>query len=176
MKDTLFLDRDGVINVQLIGDYVKRTDELILREDFISSIPLLLNNFKRFIIVTNQQCIAKGLCTKSDVDKVHEHLKSLLRPYGLQFDAIYVCPHIAGGGCHCRKPEIGMALQAKSDFPDIDFANSVMIGDSLTDVQFGHRAGLRTVFIGKVTDENRAEVTANSDIISDSILQYANKL
>lgn len=176
MMDTLFLDRDGVINVQLIGDYVKRTDELVLREDFLSSIPLLLNKFKRFIIVTNQQCIAKGLCTQEDVDTVHEYLQALLLPYGLTFDAIYVCPHIAGGGCSCRKPEIGMALQAKRDFPDIDFANSVMIGDSLTDMQFGRRAGIPTVFIGQVTDENREEIAANSDIIIDSILHYANKL
>lgn len=176
MKDTLFLDRDGVINVQLIGDYVKRTEELVLRDDFISSIPLLFNNFKRFIIVTNQQCIAKGLCTKADVDKVHEHLKSLLLPYGMKFDAIYVCPHIAGGGCDCRKPEIGMARQAQNDFPDIDFSRSVMIGDSLTDMQFGHRAGLQTVFIGKVTDENREEIASVSDIIIDSITHYANKL
>lgn len=174
--DTLFLDRDGVINVQLIGDYVKKPSELALRDDFIASIPFLLKKFRRFIIITNQQCIAKGLCTQSDVDTVHEHLRQELRPYGIDFDAIYVCPHLAGAGCHCRKPEIGMMEQAQRDFPDIDLTQSVMIGDSASDMVFGRRAGVSTVFIGKVTDENRAVVSADSDIISPSILQYAQTL
>ena len=62
LKDrTLFLDRDGVINVQLVGDYVKKVSELELREDFLKSIPLIVRNFGKVFIVTNQQCIAKGL-------------------------------------------------------------------------------------------------------------------
>lgn len=174
--DTLFLDRDGVINVQLIGDYVKTPAELELREDFLAAAPILAENFHRIIIVTNQQCIDKGLCTRQDVDRVHEHLLSLLSHIGFLIDAIYVCPHVAGGGCACRKPETGMLQQALHDFPSIDIGHSVMVGDSPTDMQFGHRGGLKTVYIGKVTPENSDVVNENSDIIAPSLLHYAQTL
>ncbi len=174
--DTLFLDRDGVINVQLVGDYVKRVEELELREDFLMAIPLLRAAFRRFIVVTNQQCIAKGLCTRADVDTVHAHLREQLSAHGLTLDAIYVCPHLAGAGCHCRKPEPGMMEQALTDFPDIDRARSLMVGDSASDMRFGRNAGLPTLFIGKVTDDNRAEIAACADIVFPSLLQFAQTL
>ena len=80
---TLFLDRDGVINVQLVGDYVKKVSELELREDFLKSIPLIVRNFGKVFIVTNQQCIAKGLCTEEAVNEVHRHLLKVLESHGL---------------------------------------------------------------------------------------------
>ena len=171
-KDTLFLDRDGVINVQLIGDYVKKIAELEWREDFLQALPSLVRNFKRYIIVTNQQCIAKGLCTAEMVDEVHVFLKNELSKRGMDLDAIYVCPHLAGSGCSCRKPELGMFRQAVHDFPDIDVSRSVMIGDSASDMIFGHNAGLETVFIGKITDDNRSDIENNSDHIVSSICEY----
>ncbi len=172
MERTLFLDRDGVVNVQLIGDYVKNISELEIREDFLRSIPLLRENFQKIVIVTNQQGIAKGICTRENVETVHQYLLDWLKERGLIINKIYVCPHLAGAGCTCRKPEIGMALQAQADFPDIDFAHSVMIGDSASDMQFGRRCGMETVFIGKVTDENREVILKNSDHIVSSIYQY----
>lgn len=172
-KDTLFLDRDGVINVQLLGDYVKNIAELELRDDFLNALPSLVGSFKRFIVVTNQQGIAKGLCTAEMVAEVHAHLSKELSARGMNLDAIYVCPHLAGSGCACRKPELGMFHQALRDFPDIDIANSVMIGDSATDVIFGHKAGLETVFIGKITPDNRADIEKNSDHIFNSICEYS---
>ncbi len=177
MKDrTLFLDRDGVINVQLVGDYVKNVSELELREDFLKSIPFIVNNFGKVFIITNQQCIAKGLCTQADVDQVHRHLLDVLESHGLHITNVYVCPHLAGSGCSCRKPETGLAMQAKADHPDIDFARSVMVGDSTSDMRFGRCCGMETVFIGKVTDENRTGILADSDHIVSSIYQYMSQL
>ena len=173
---TLFLDRDGVINVQLIGDYVKKVSELVLRDDFLDSIPLIIRNFQKIFIVTNQQCIAKGLCTQADVNEVHRHLLRILEDHGLHITNIYVCPHLAGSGCTCRKPETGLAKQAKADYPDIDFARSVMIGDSASDMRFGRRCGMETVFIGKITDENRTDILADADHIVDSIYQYMSQI
>lgn len=173
---TLFLDRDGVINVQLVGDYVKNVSELALREDFLKSIPFIVKNFGKIFIVTNQQCIAKGLCTQADVDEVHRHLLNILEYHGLHITNIYMCPHLAGSGCTCRKPETGLAMQAKTDYPDIDFARSVMVGDSASDMRFGRNCGMETVFIGKVTDENRTDILADSDHIVDSIYQYMSQI
>lgn len=176
VKNTLFLDRDGVINVQLVGDYVKDISEFVIRDDFLASLPILVKKFRRIIVVTNQQGIAKGVCTREQVDKVHRHLLDFLEKLGVHIDGVYVCPHLAGSGCNCRKPEIGMALQAKNDFPDIDFADSVMIGDSATDMIFGRRSGMETVFIGKITDANCTEIRENSNHIVNSILEYAKTL
>jgi D-glycero-D-manno-heptose 1,7-bisphosphate phosphatase/D-glycero-alpha-D-manno-heptose 1-phosphate guanylyltransferase len=173
---TLFLDRDGVINVQLVGDYVKNVSELEFREDFLKSIPLIVKNFRKVFIVTNQQCIAKGLCSKDDVDEVHRHLLEVLESHGLHITNIYVCPHLAGSGCPCRKPATGLAMQAKADYPDIDFARSVMVGDSASDMRFGRSCGMETVFIGKITDENRTDILADSDHIVNSVYQYLSQL
>ena len=166
------MDRDGVINVQLVGDYVKKISELEIREDFLISIPLIVKNFGRVFIVTNQQCIAKGLCSQADVDEVHRHLLNVLESHGLHITKTYVCPHLAGGGCPCRKPETGLALQAKADYPDIDFARSVMIGDSASDMRFGRNCGMETVFIGKVTEDNSEAILADADHIVNSVYQY----
>ena len=176
MNDTLFLDRDGVVNVQLVGDYVKKPSELVLREDFLRSIPYLKQHFRRFILVTNQQCIGKGICTQADVDDVHRYMCTLLADNGFRFDAIYLCPHVAGSGCGCRKPEIGMIDQALGDFPDIKLHHSLMVGDSLSDMQFGRAAGIPTLYIGAVTPENREAVTSNSDFISPTLLQFFQNL
>ena len=176
MNDTLFLDRDGVVNVQLVGDYVKKPSEFVLRDDFVRAIPFLKQHFRRFILVTNQQCIGKGICTRADVDEVHRHMCQLLEREGFRFNAIYLCPHVAGSGCGCRKPETGMMQQALADFPDIDLSHSLMVGDSLTDMQFGRAAGLRTLYIGAVTPDNREAITAISDLISPTLLQYVQNL
>lgn len=175
-QKTLFLDRDGVINVLRVNDYVKNVGELELREDFMKSIPLIVRNFKKIFIVTNQQCIAKGICTQEAVDEVHRHLLRILEEHGLHIDHLYMCPHLAGSGCPCRKPATGLAMQAKADYPDIDFARSVMIGDSASDMRFGHNCGMETVFIGPVTDENRADILADADHIVNSVYQYLSEL
>lgn len=171
-KHTLFLDRDGVINVLRVGDYVKRIEELEFRDDFLKSIPYIVQKFSPIIIVTNQQGIAKGICTQEQVDNVHAYVYKTLLSKGLKIDKIYVCPHIAGGGCHCRKPETGMAEQAQADFPEIEFGRSVMIGDNVTDMIFGHRCGMETVFIGEINEENREEIIANSDHLVSSVLEF----
>ena len=177
LKDrTLFLDRDGVINVLRVNDYVKNISELELREDFLISIPLIVKHFDKTFIVTNQQGIAKGICTQAQVDEVHRYLLQKLESHGLHITNIYVCPHMAGSGCPCRKPETGLAMQAKADYPDIDFANSVMIGDSASDMRFGRNCGMETVFIGNVTEENRTDILADADHIVNSVYQYLSQL
>lgn len=173
---TLFLDRDGVINVQLIGDYVKNVSELTFRDDFLQSAPRLQSFFQRIIVVTNQQGIAKGICTLEAVEEVHRYMVRHLSEIGIHLDKVYFCPHLDGAGCQCRKPEIGMALQAKEDFPDIDFSRSVMIGDSYTDMLFGKRSGMKTVFIGTPPQESLQKIGTVSDLIVPTILEYTQQL
>ncbi|MBN2616605.1 MAG: HAD family hydrolase [Bacteroidales bacterium] len=145
---TLFLDRDGVINERIMGGYV--TDPKGFH--FLPGVPEAIASFsKRFgkiIIVTNQQGIGKGLMTTEHVQTLHEYMLQKIEEQGGRVDAIYFCPDLKTKPDNCRKPGIYMALQAQSDFPEIDFSKSIMVGDSVTDMEFGRKAGMFTVYAG----------------------------
>ncbi|MFN7014647.1 MAG: D-glycero-alpha-D-manno-heptose-1,7-bisphosphate 7-phosphatase [Bacteroidia bacterium] len=152
---TLFLDRDGVINVKLEGDYVKKIEEFQFTENAVKAIAKAKRLFGKMLVVTNQQGIAKGLYTEEDLKAVHTFMQEQLAKENAQVDKIYFCPALNGDTrFNCRKPDIGMALQAQNDFPEIDFSKSVMVGDSLSDMEFGRKLGMYTVFIAE--DKRRA--------------------
>lgn len=145
---TLFLDRDGVINVKIEGDYVKKIEEFQFTENAIEAIAKAKQKFGKIVVVTNQQGIAKGLYSEEDLNAVHAYMQAQLAKANAQVDKIYFCPALNGDTrFNCRKPDIGMALQAKNDFPEIDFSKSVMVGDSITDMEFGRKLGMYNVFI-----------------------------
>ena len=143
--DTLFLDRDGVINVKLDGRYVKNTDEFEFMIGVETAISKLSKIFNRILLVTNQQGIAKGIMTDKDLDSLHEYMLLELKKNGGVIDEIYYCPHLAAENCNCRKPNSGMIQQAIIDFPEIKIENSYLIGDSDTDILAGNKMGLVTV-------------------------------
>ena len=82
-----------------------------------------------------------------DVDEIHQKMVAEVQEKGGKMDKIYVCGDLKASGSLNRKPSIGMALQAQADFPEVDFTRSVMVGDSVSDMQFGWRAGMRCVFL-----------------------------
>ncbi len=88
------------------------------------------------ILVSNQRGIALGLYTEASWSVIHASMQSHLAQHGARLDAIYYCPHDTGV-CHCRKPEIGLFEQALKRFPQATARNSVVIGDSLSDIQAG---------------------------------------
>ncbi|MBI9039591.1 MAG: HAD family hydrolase [Bacteroidales bacterium] len=144
---TLFLDRDGVINVRLIDDYVKTPDDF----KFIDGVPKAIRHlsaiFGRIIIVTNQQGIGKGLMTESELKKVHNKMLARIIMLGGKIDRIYYSPFKKEENDITRKPQIGMALQARKEFPEINFKKSIMIGDSISDIIFGKKLNMKTVFV-----------------------------
>ena len=144
----LFLDRDGVLNTLRRNDYVKSPDELEVLPGVPEAMALLRQQFGRIFIVTNQQGIGKGLMTEDDLDAIHAKLLATIGPV----DRIYHCPELERAHSFRRKPNIGMALQARHDFPDIKLKESVMIGDSRTDMLFGRRCGMTTVLVGDNSD------------------------
>lgn len=144
---TIFLDRDGVVNEKMPeGSYVTRWEEFHLLPGVPEAIARLNRAGFRVIVVSNQRGVAKGLYSSGDVDAIHERLQNALKAHGAHVDAFYFCPHNKGE-CDCRKPLPGMFHQAQRDFPAIDPVTSLMIGDSLSDVEFGRRLGMRTIFI-----------------------------
>ena len=146
---TLFLDRDGVINKKLDGDYVKTIDEFEFLPNALEAIQVFSNRFHKIVIVTNQQGISKRLMTEDDLHKVHQHLLQEVHNNGGRIDAIFHAPQLAEENSIMRKPNIGMALQAKEEFPSIDFKKSIMAGDSISDIEFALNANMFAVLIGQ---------------------------
>ena len=143
----VFLDRDGVLNRKPgDGKYVTNMGELSLLPGVREAVAQLNRSGRKAIVVTNQRGIALGLYTQEDLARIHDDLRRQLAENGAHLDAIYVCPH-NDGQCNCRKPLTGLFEQAFHDFPDATPANSLMIGDSIRDIEAGVRFGMRTVFI-----------------------------
>ena len=143
--DTLFLDRDGVINVKLEARYVRNSNEFEFMQGALVAISKLSKLFKRILIVTNQQGIGKGIMTEDDLNLLHSFMTSEIGKLNGKIDKIYFCPHLDTENCNCRKPNPGMINQAIADFPDIDCQNSYLIGDSDSDIEAGNRVNLNTV-------------------------------
>jgi D-glycero-D-manno-heptose 1,7-bisphosphate phosphatase len=144
---TVFLDRDGVLNRKLPeGRYITTCSEFQPLPGVPQAIARLNRAGLRVVVVSNQRGIARGLYTADDVRQIHASFQSELQSQGAHIDAFYFCPHDAHQ-CDCRKPLPGLFLQARADFPEIAAASSIMIGDSLSDIEFGHRLGMTTVFL-----------------------------
>jgi D-glycero-D-manno-heptose 1,7-bisphosphate phosphatase len=142
---TVFLDRDGVIN-RLRSDYVTSWDTFEFLPHAKDALRMLSAAGMRVVVVTNQRAVARGLLSISELTRIHEKMCAELQAVGATIDAIYYCPHDKGQ-CACRKPREGMFLQAQHEFPEIDFRRSVVIGDSLADMQAGRRLGCRLIFV-----------------------------
>jgi D-glycero-D-manno-heptose 1,7-bisphosphate phosphatase len=144
---SVFLDRDGVVNEKMPeGSYVTSWEEFRVLPGVPEAIAQVNQAGLRVIVVSNQRGVALGRYTASDVEAMHCRFQESLKPHGAHVDAFYFCPHDKKE-CNCRKPLPGMFEEAQKDFPDITADTSVMVGDSLSDIEFGRRIGMRTIFI-----------------------------
>ena len=157
----VFLDRDGVINRIVYHHEIGVIDTPFTVEQFellpgvgeaISSLNAM--GFK-VVVVSNQPGVAKGHFSPETLEAMHEKMRGLLAAQGARIDAVYWCPHHPEEGgppyrmrCDCRKPEPGLLLQAAREM-GVDLGQSYMVGDSITDVQAGERAGCRTLLVGR---------------------------
>ncbi len=170
----MFLDRDGVINTRLIDDYVKSIDEFEFIEGSVEAIAQFTHWFDTIVVVTNQQGIGKDLMSEEDLSDIHAVMLEGIEKEGGRIDAIYHCPMLKHEKSNCRKPNPAMGYQAKADFPEIDFTRSVMIGDSISDMEFGAALGMINVFITPEPlkfDQNLTQWQAISLVSAASILQ-----
>ncbi len=144
---TLFLDRDGVINTRLFGDYIKKKEDFHFLPGVLDFLKFAKDHFHKIIVVTNQQGVGKRLMTELDLEKIHEHMINQVSEYGGRIDAIYVATNLKNDILDIRKPKSNMAFKAKSDFPSIEFSKSFMIGDTTSDILFGKNLGMKTVLV-----------------------------
>ncbi len=138
---TLFLDRDGVINDERHMNYINHWEEFKFYPKVQEAIKIFSEKFGRIFIVTNQRGIAKGLTKLENLQEIHTNLITEVEATGGKIDKIYFCGDMDNTSPN-RKPNTGMGLEAKQDFPEVDFAKSVMIGNTITDMEFGRNLGV----------------------------------
>ncbi len=161
----LFVDRDGVINRRLVGDYVREWSQFEWLPQADEALARLSRKFEHIIIVTNQRGIARGLYTADDVLAIHSKLMYRIGQLGGKIDLALFAPEMEATGDTWRKPDPGMALQAKKHFPEIDFQKSIMIGDMPSDMQFGQHLGMRCIQVGeeKMPEELQEYILYHAD-------------
>lgn len=160
---TLFLDRDGVINTRKMGGYIQSVEEFEFLPGAKEAIAEFSNHFRHIFVVTNQQGIGKGIMTESNLLDIHSYMQNEVKKLNGSITKCYFAPDLASDENTLRKPKTGMGLLAKTEFPEVDFKKSIMVGDSDSDIQFGINLGMTTVRIKTVEPiKLEADFTFNS--------------
>lgn len=148
----IFLDRDGVLIDDV--DLLTRPEQIRILEGVPEALRRLAEAGFKLIVVSNQSVVARGLLTEPEVENLNRTVEARLLAAGAPaLDAFYYCPHHPNATvpeyrsiCECRKPQPGLLRRAERDF-GIDLPQSFLIGDRLTDIEAGQRAGCRTVWV-----------------------------
>jgi len=144
---TVFLDRDGIINRKAPeGEYVGDWRDFHLLPGVEAAVAALNRSGRRVIVVTNQRGIALGRYTSAGVEAIHAQLQKHLAAHGARIDGFYICPHDKNE-CDCRKPKTGLFEQAFRDFPEASPSTSLVIGDSLSDIDAARNLGIPAIFV-----------------------------
>ncbi len=142
---TIFIDRDGVINENR-SDYVKNWDEFRFLPGSREAIACLTKAGHRIVVCTNQAGVAQGLISMDTIEDIHRRMQAAIKEMGGAIEKVYSCTHSKDADCDCRKPRPGMLLRASREL-DLDMSDAVFIGDSITDMQAGLAAGVRTILV-----------------------------
>jgi len=170
---TLFIDRDGVVNDEKHLDYIHTWDEFKFYKGVKEALKIFNKKFGIIIMVTNQRGVAKGLTKIDDLHLIHKNMLKEIEETGGRINRVYVCTEMESPN---RKPNPGMGLQAKKDFPEIDLTKSIMIGNTLSDMKFGRNLG---VAINIFLPTTRKEVDVNDpdiDMVFNDLISVAEAL
>ncbi|KPJ56634.1 hypothetical protein AMJ49_04415 [Parcubacteria bacterium DG_74_2] len=189
IRKAIILDRDGTINEMVYNPEFGTIDSPLNSKEFkllknIGQAISLLNKMGFLVVVaSNQPAVAKGKISLDLLEKINKKMKKELAKDGVRLDAIYYCFHHSDvlqvkvkeylKNCSCRKPKPGLLLKAAKDL-DIDLSKSYMIGDGLTDIQAGKRAGCKTIFLGDLKSyycEAMTKRKLKPDFIAKNLLE-----
>jgi D-glycero-D-manno-heptose 1,7-bisphosphate phosphatase len=171
---SLFLDRDGVINYENPGTYVRSWGEFIFYPEAPENIAYFNTRFQRLILATNQRGITKKIMTLQDLEDIHANMLKGISKKGGKIDRIYFCVDEETSS-PCRKPNPGMAFQATRDFPEVDLNKSLMVGNNISDMQFAKNAGMKSVFL-KTTSPDMELPHADIDLYFNNLDEFARAL
>jgi D-glycero-D-manno-heptose 1,7-bisphosphate phosphatase len=171
---TLFLDRDGVINREKEQGYILNAGEFVFNEGVRESLRILSGKFGRILIATNQRGIGKGVMSEKDLGEIHRFMLEEIKMAGGRIDRIYYCGSLSDEH-PLRKPNPGMALEAKKDYPEINLRQSVMVGNTMSDMEFGKKAGMHTVYL-RTTRPDQALPHPFIDLAFNSLYEFAKAL
>jgi D-glycero-D-manno-heptose 1,7-bisphosphate phosphatase len=168
----VFLDRDGTINEEM--GYINHLDRFVLLPGAVEAIRRINEEGLKAVVVTNQSGAARGYFPVELMERVHDKMRLLLRNGGAHLDGIFTCVHAptdedAGGGCDCRKPEIGLLSRAAHEL-ELDLKRSYVVGDRFKDVEMGRRVSAKTVLV--LTGYGRGELEylgPNSRVLPDFV-------
>ena len=166
-KKILFLDRDGVINVEPEG-YITDWSDFEFLPDALDTIKRATDEGYRIIIISNQSAIGRGMCSKETIDEIMSNMIETIEAHGGKIKDIFYCPHTPDDRCKCRKPEPDLFFQAAEKY-NIKLTSTWFVGDKLTDVAVAIRVGTRPILIrgGKpvpdisVTEDDAVAVVNN---------------
>lgn len=143
-KTAVFLDRDGTINVE--RNYVNKAADFELVPDAAAAITALNRAGLRVVVASNQSGVARGYLTMKELGRITSKMRLQLARQGALLDAVYYCPFHPDDKPHCRKPDIGMAIEARDEF-GLDLKKCYMVGDNRADMEFGRNIGARNVLV-----------------------------
>lgn len=162
MHSAIFLDRDGVI-VENRPGYIRSWEDVEIFPQALRALAGLASSAYKFVIVTNQSCIGRGLVSWEVAGEINRRLLHEIHSAGGRIDGVYICPHTPQDDCACRKPRPGMILQAASEL-HLDLKRSILIGDAVSDLKAGLAAGVGEVALvstGRGKDQARLEEIKN---------------
>jgi D-glycero-D-manno-heptose 1,7-bisphosphate phosphatase len=174
----VFLDRDGVLNRKAAGGYVTSWEQIEMLPGVEEAVARLNRSGRKAIVVTNQRGIARGTFSESDLQALHDSLRRHLAAHSAHLDGIYYCPHDRGQ-CRCRKPQPGLFEQAFRDFPEAAAANSVMVGDSLCDIEAASGLGMRSILLADPEETQRPDTVRAAALatgLAGSLLEFVERL
>jgi len=165
----VFLDRDGVIGRKPPeGEYISQWKNFQLLPGAETAIASLNRSGRRVIVVTNQRGVALGRYTCAEVEELHYRLQQHMAKHGARIDAFYYCPHDDRDQCDCRKPKPGLFHRAFQDFPGASEKNSLMIGDSISDIEGSRSLGIASIFI-RGDPNTRKPGAENAVLLADGV-------
>jgi D-glycero-D-manno-heptose 1,7-bisphosphate phosphatase len=144
-RPAVFLDRDGVINVNR-ADHVKRWDEFEFLSGAIEAIVELTRAELEVFVITNQAIVNRGMVPRDVVEWINLRMQQTVEEHGGRITAVAYCPHRPDEVCGCRKPRPGLLFDLARCY-DIDLAASVVVGDALSDIEAATAAGCRSLLV-----------------------------
>ena len=166
MNKALFLDRDGVVNKE--KNYLYKIEDFEFIDGVFDTCRYFQDKGYLIIIITNQAGIARGKYTEKDFAILTNWMIKEFEKENIKISKVYHCPHHPdfSGECECRKPSIGMLVDAKKEF-DIDFENSILVGDKNSDIESGINAGIHQNYLitsGHKINNNEFDVVILSNL------------